>query len=348
MKVAVITDTHFGVRSESPAFMRMMSDFFKSQFFPLLKREGISRILHLGDLVDRRKYVAFSTARTLREAFVEPLLSGDYELDIIVGNHDLPLKNMASLNAQRELLPINSRIRVYDQPTHIIIDGLKILMLPWICRENEKQTMEMLETSDAHLCLGHLELNGFEQYRGMVATEGFDHTKLARFPIVASGHYHHQSSRDNVVYLGAPYEMNWNDFNDARGFHILDTDKLTFNFVQNHNVMHKKLYYDDNKLNEDFSEYEGKMVKLIIKSKSDPVLYDRWVENLMQAKPLNVEVVDDHMKKDAVSDGETAGEVEDMLSMLMGCVDEYGVGCDKEELRSLLVDLYQRASEFQA
>lgn len=350
MKIALITDTHFGVRNDSPKFMKVMSDFFSQQFFPTLKKEGIRQIVHLGDLVDRRKYVAFQTAKCLRETFIEPVIQGDYDLDIIVGNHDLPFRNIATVNAERELLPESPNIRIFDQPQECYLGNLNVLMLPWICKENEKEAKRLIETSDAPVCFGHLELAGFEQHPGSVAVNGLDPLIFSRFKKVFTGHYHHRSARENIYYLGAPYEMTWNDFNDPKGFHIFDTETLQLKYIKNPVKIHAKAYYDDSSDPEltAFSQYKDKIVKLIIKSKRDPVAYDRWVENLMEANPISVTVVDDHLRKDAPSDMETAGGVENTLTMLMGCVEEYGASCNKDALKKLLLDLYNRASELQA
>jgi len=91
MKIALITDTHWGARGDSPAFAEYFNRFYYEQFFPYLAANGISRIFHLGDIVDRRKYINFVTARHLRK-FVEHCDSSGIRLDVIVGNHDTSFK----------------------------------------------------------------------------------------------------------------------------------------------------------------------------------------------------------------------------------------------------------------
>ena len=55
---------------------------------------------------------------------------------------------------------------------------------------------------------------------------GFKH--FDKFERVYSGHYHMRSNKENIFYLGNPYEMYWNDVNDRdRGFHLFDTDRHT-------------------------------------------------------------------------------------------------------------------------
>ena len=71
MKIAIINDTHFGARNDSPLFLEYFMSFFEKQFFPYCKEHGITKVLHLGDLMDRRKYVNFNTLAEVRKRFVE-------------------------------------------------------------------------------------------------------------------------------------------------------------------------------------------------------------------------------------------------------------------------------------
>ena len=57
MKIALITDTHFGARNDSLLFLDFFRKFYENIFFPTLKERGIKEIIHLGDVVDRRKFI---------------------------------------------------------------------------------------------------------------------------------------------------------------------------------------------------------------------------------------------------------------------------------------------------
>ena len=83
MKVALITDTHWGVRNDHIAFLDNSKKFLDELFFPYLQHNQIDSIIHLGDLVDRRKYININTAKRLREDFLEPIASRGCSLDII-------------------------------------------------------------------------------------------------------------------------------------------------------------------------------------------------------------------------------------------------------------------------
>ena len=93
MKVAIITDTHFGARNDSQFFSDYFFDFYEGQFFPYLQQHNIKTVFHLGDLMDRRKYVSFKTAKEFRERFVFPSQHLKIDFHCLVCNHDIYFKN---------------------------------------------------------------------------------------------------------------------------------------------------------------------------------------------------------------------------------------------------------------
>ena len=114
--------------------------------------------------------------------------------------------------------------------------------------------------------MGHLELNGFRAHRGHVMEDGMDCELFEKFSHVFSGHYHTRSDDGKIFYLGNPYEMFWNDVNDPRGFHIFDTETLEHTPINNPYRIFYNIYYEDNNYKLfDAREYQGKIVKVIVK-----------------------------------------------------------------------------------
>ena len=131
MRVAIVCDTHMGVKSDAPMMLDYQEKFFKDIFFPTLQARNISTVFHLGDLVDRRKYINYNTAARTRKMFLEPV--SRYSTHILIGNHDTTYKNTNEINALHELVDGKyNTIKIYAGPQEIELGDLtKIMLVPW-------------------------------------------------------------------------------------------------------------------------------------------------------------------------------------------------------------------------
>jgi predicted phosphodiesterase len=294
MKIALITDTHFGARSDSQQFDAYFKKFYDDVFFPELEKRKISQIIHLGDCFDRRKYINFNSLSNCKKYFFEQVESRGIDMDMIIGNHDTFYKNTNDVNSPSLLLGEYPSIRTYDKAQVVNYDGLKILLMPWICTDNYEHTTKMIEGKVATVCFGHLELAGFIMYKGQDAHlghDGFDPALFKDFKLVCSGHFHHKHGRGNVQYLGNPYQLFWNDFEDDRGFHIFDTKTLDLEFIKNPNTIFEKYYYDDEKedpLSIDITKFNSKLIKIIVVNKKDFYKFDKFVEAIYKENPIEL------------------------------------------------------------
>ena len=189
MKIALIADTHFGVRNDSQVLLEYQKKFFSNIFFPYLDDNKIQSVIHLGDLVDKRKTINFRTLSNLRECFIVPISQRSINTHILVGNHDMYYKNTNQVNSVNELYGDTPFIFVHDKTETFLFDGMRICLVPWMCPENEDETFEHLEKTDAQVVMGHLELNGFTMHRGMVCEHGYNREDFRKFDQVFSGHF---------------------------------------------------------------------------------------------------------------------------------------------------------------
>jgi hypothetical protein len=225
--------------------------------------------------------------------------------------------------------------------------GKKVfLMLPWINKENQEEVLRRLETSEADICCGHLELNGFEITPGMKMDHGMDPQLFHRFNRVWSGHYHHKSKKGNVQYLGNPYQMFWNDYKDPRGFHIYDTDTDKLKFVKNPYEIFHKIYYNDIEKNyEDFdvSSFKDSFVKIIVEEKKNYSQFDSLIDNLYRVGSADIKIVETLVDETNNEDIEVS--TKDTLTLLNEYIDEIDVGVDKTDLKKLMQSLYIESCE---
>lgn len=349
MKIALITDTHWGVRNDQQAFLDANKLFLDNVFFPYIDSNGVGTIIHLGDVVDRRKYVNINTSKRLNEDFLIPIRDRGITMHIIAGNHDTYYKNTNEVNALRELIVGRyDNTIIYDSVAETCeFDGTDILMIPWICDANRTATMEKLRTTNAQIAMGHLEISGFEMYRGSPQSHGDDPSVFGRFDLVCSGHYHHRSSNGNIHYLGNHSEFTWSDYNDPKGFHIFDTQTRDLTFIRNPYRMFNKVWYDDkrnkNLLDHDFEQYKGSFVKLIVQSKEDPFGFDLFTSKLYEAGPIEVSIVEDHHHMDEISEQDLVNEAEDTLTILSKYIGSLETNVDNKELDKLMRTLYHEA-----
>ena len=145
MKVAIITDIHFGARNDSIAFLDFYQKFYENTFFPTIDSAGIDTVLVLGDTFDRRKYVNFYALQRAKEMFFNKLAERNISVHMLAGNHDTYFKNTNDVNSPDLLLREYTNINVIDHPTTITIDDTAICMMPWICPENYNDSMDTLK-----------------------------------------------------------------------------------------------------------------------------------------------------------------------------------------------------------
>lgn len=348
MKIALITDTHFGARSDSVPFDNFFRKFYTEIFFPELQARGIENIIHLGDCFDRRKYVNFNTLKSCREYFFDVAKNRNIKIDMIVGNHDTFFKNTNDVNSPDLLLKEYSNVQTYESAKTLKIGGTEILLLPWICADNYNNTIEEIKKTTASICFGHLELAGFSMMRGHECEDGYDPNLFNGFELVCSGHFHHRHSKGNIHYLGNPYEMFWSDLEDSRGFHIFDTETRELEFIVNPFTMFNRYYYDDEKedpVNVNIEQFAGKHLKLVVVNKRDFYKFDKFVEDIYKVNPLELKIIEDFSEFEAEALDESV-DLEDTLTLLSNYVDSIETDTDKEKLKGLMKTLYVEAQHY--
>ena len=345
MKIAILGDTHFGMRGDSLAFHSLYSKFYKEVFFPYLVENDIKTIFQLGDLFDRRKYISFQSLALCRRYFFDDLVRHEMNLHVLLGNHDITFKNTLEINSPELLLKEYSNVTIYNEPSEW--NGIDII--PWICKDNEQEISEYIKNSTNQICFGHFELQGFEMDRGNVCLDGMDPKILSKYEIALSGHFHHKSNNGNIVYVGTPGEMTWADHNDERGFHIFDTETRELEFIANPYTMFHKMKYNDDEMfynditNADYSHLAGKYVKIVVEKRTNAFLFDTFIDCITKANPLDVSVVEDFSEiTDTATDAEI-DQAEDTITILDKYVDGLTLPVESGKIKGILRDVYFEA-----
>lgn len=347
MKAALVTDTHFGARSDSIPIDNFIRKFYEECFWPEIDRRGIDTIFHLGDCFDRRKYVNFNTLKSCREYFFDQAKKRGIKVVMIVGNHDTFFKNTNDINSPGLLLRDYDNVVAYTGPMEYNFSGCSILLMPWICTDNYNECMEAIKIAKtSKVMFGHLEIAGFQMYKGHENDEGFPPELFSKFDLVCSGHFHHRSSGKNIHYLGNPYELTWADYDDPRGFHIFDGNTLELEFIQNPFTIFEKIYYDDTKDMKSIPDCSEKHLKLIVVNKTDFYKFDQFVDSLYKSNPLELKIIEDFSEFEAQALDTEEVDLEDTMTLLAKYVDDLETDANKERIKTLMKTLYVEAQDF--
>jgi DNA repair exonuclease SbcCD nuclease subunit len=342
MKIAILSDTHWCARKSSKLFQDYFELFYKNVFFPTLEQYGITTVIHMGDAFDSRKSIDFAGLDWTRRVVLEPL--SQYEVHLITGNHDCYFKNSNKVNSPELLLKEYQNIKTYSEPTEIKVDNLNVLLLPWINSENSEKSLKMIQKTKCKIAMGHLELNGFSPYRGHIMDSGMDANTFSNFKKVFSGHYHTRSDNGTVYYLGNPYEIYWNDVNDTRGFTIFDTETLEHTPINNPYKMFYNIYYEDTPHQTfDIREYENKIVRVIVRKKTNQKQFEKFVDKLYTANVAELKIVENFQVQE--SEEFEAFESEDTFSILQRYVNESECELNKTTITNILEEVYKEALE---
>ena len=356
-RVIIMGDLHIGAKQGSISVADLQIKFLKEVIAEAVKL-GIDTIVQVGDIFDHQTHTKHVVFDHWKREFFQPMKAAGIKMITLVGNHDTPFKNTILVNSSRLFLGGYDNIQVIDEPGDVSILGYNCLILPWICADNYARSIECIQTSTSEIAFGHLDLTGFEMYKGNVNTGGMDPAVFKRFGKVFSGHFHTVSSKGNVMYVGSPFELTWADCDDPRGVFIYDFKTKQVEPIQNTNKVFYRIEYDDSvdfDDDQDFidsllddKELADKYVRLVVVNKKNPTIFDSVVDAINNKNPFDFKIVEltSDYSADSVELSDDITDVADTMQTISGYVD--GVdddNLDKDKLKVYFKSLYISALE---
>jgi DNA repair exonuclease SbcCD nuclease subunit len=350
-KIAVITDTHLGARGSS-VFREYFKMYWRDVFFPALNELGITTIIHGGDFFDNRTNIHVEDLNYVINEFNDLLRENNITMHIVAGNHDVCYKNTNDINAL--VLLDKKHVHVYDkQITELVIDNQKFLMVPWITNSNVDETIESINAykdKSNTIVVGHFEVTGAVMYPGSICDHGLDATLFDKFQSVWSGHFHQKSAYCNINYLGGLFELNWQDYNQPRGYHVFDTNNKELTFIPNvYSLFHQVTYnYDSIKADINTSNvYANRFVRMIVDTEYNKVQLLE-IQNLIQKqRPIALQVIDKTIitkKDETVVDDDMRDNTQCITTIDSVVRIAKGLG-KSDTLINRLTDLFKRAED---
>ena len=343
MKIAILNDTHCGIRNSSDIFINNAEKFYADVFFPYLLEHDIRHIVHLGDYYDNRKFINFRALNRNRNIFLKPLREHGITMDIIRGNHDTYYKNTGELNSLKELLGhYMNEVTIIQEPTVMEYGSLKMGLVPWIDDQNEKQSMDFLANAKCDWIGGHFEITGYEMMKGIKNEHGLDRAVFKRFEQVLSGHFHTKSQQDNITYLGSQMEFFWNDAHDPKFFHVLDTETRELTAIRNPHTLFHRIYYNDvetDYLHYDLTDIENKFVKVVVINKSDSFTFDRFIDRINNREIVELKIAENFNEFIGSSVDDENISVDDTPTLLNSYIDAVDTDLDKDRIKAEMSNL---------
>jgi len=349
MKICILGDTHFGARGDSLDFHNYFKRFYDEVFFPYLLKYRVNTIFQLGDLFDRRKFINFNSLYQAKKYFFDVCQQHKIEVYALVGNHDIAYKNTLEVNSPSLLLRDYENVHIIEDFYTNEFHGVSMDFIPWLCDENQASILQKMKDSKSQICFGHFEIAGFEMDKGIICDVGLDKSILNKYDIVLSGHFHHKSTKDNITYVGTPYEMTWADYKDNKGFHIFDTTNRELEFVPNPYDMFVKIYYDDTKQDfdwwkgYDFESLKNTYVKVVVVNKQNPYLFDHVIDNVYKASAADIAIVEDFNDALLDADDDLIDQAEDTITILNKYIDNLQLDIESDKLKTIMRELYVEA-----
>lgn len=340
MGIAYIGDLHFGARSSSPIFHAYFEEVIDGIFQTIIER-GITSVVQLGDLFDDRKHLSLFAWDSFNRAIVDnikKLNNKDFRWYQLVGNHDSRYRNTLSLNTPRLRLSVEDGFVVIDEPGEYIVDGIPMLMIPWITPENESRVFELVDRSESKFCCGHFEFAGFDFAKGIPGKATLSHAAFSKFESVFSGHYHTMSVKDNVCYVGTPYELTWVDCDDPKGF-LIHTES-GIEHIPTNKTIHSKINYS---VGGEVSaeQVTGKYVRVIVNGRPDKADYFRFVGMVESLSPIDM-VIQENFQDELVETATTV-KLNSTREVIFDYLEKSTIDLDKIRLMSIFDDLHIEA-----
>lgn len=342
-KFVILGDLHLGARNGSNHFSDYFNRFFREVLYPYCNENGIKDIIQLGDIFDSRTSLTLKAYHRCRDAWFKEMQQNGIAMTILLGNHDICYRHSLEINSPELFLGEYDNITIVRDPSKLSIAGMEVDIIPWICDENKKDVDAFLKRKErAPVCFGHLELAGFAMYRGVESHGGQPSSVFDGYSLVFSGHYHTMSQKGNIIYTGIPYEITWSDFADPKGFFVYDTETHQYEFVSNPLRMFEKVVYS-NGSNVNIPSLAGKIVKVIVAEKKDPVAYERWLDSIRLVLPYELSIVEGTGSMTSTNEIDDSVELEDTLSIINTTISQIETTVDKDSLKKYMQTLYAEA-----
>ncbi len=342
-KIAIFTDLHLGKHNNSGDWHKIATDWC-DWFIDELKAKKIKDVMFMGDWHDNRSEISVHTldvSAKLIDKFE------DFNLHMIVGNHDIPYKNHTNVSSV-SIYAGKKNIEIYSEATVLHTTwGRSIGILPW-----GAAVSDLVHPSKLDVIFGHLEVESFKMNSAKVCDHGIKPQELLdKSALTFTGHFHIKSFKNykqgSIIYTGNPFQMDFGDQHDQKGYTILDLDDMSYTWHDNYvSPVHHNIKLSDIIAN-GFDTYKSKFIGNLIKLNIDVDYASKDLiilfEKICSLQPLSFNPDYTYIARavtgdDGIKDQITSIDIRKSINDYIDIVDVYG----KEEVRDYMLELYDK------
>lgn len=339
-KVALISDLHFGIKKNSDVYFESQKKYLVNQLIPYLKENNISKIFFLGDMFDNRNSINTKIQNEVYNLFDKSFK--DFDIKILVGNHDTYFTNTTEINSVKFLDKFHN-IEIIEQPKIIEIYNKKILLSPWIV--NFCDFINYISDKNFDISFGHYNIKGFHYNKNKISEDGLDASLFEnKCKKIFSGHFHIRSKQTfkncEIIYIGSPYQLNRNDIDEERGSVILNLDDLSYEFLNNNvSIKFIKIYFPQ-KIKKEIIENNIVDVHVKYDENYNEESIEKYLQQITKFNPAFppqiIMEVNTTLDKNFNINTLNSSSIQDLMQEYLNTIDIK----NKDEIYGILIDLY--------
>ena len=266
---------------------------------------------------------------------------------MLVGNHDAYYKDRSDVNSL-SILNRSNNITIVSSCTTVDLFGRTVSFCPW--------GTGIVEVSPSDIIFGHFEIASFKQTVHRVCSSGEKvDDMLEKGKLIISGHFHLREEREysgrTIIYLGNPYEMDFSDTGNIKGYYTLDVQSMAYKFNENklsptHLYVSVAEYINNKGISAEIAEnISNNFVRVVVDCNITPDNIDNLLLQISTYKPASVTTDYKNNVNQLSINRETLTDMTalDIPTAIEDFIELMDVD-NKKELSAYTVNLYKKCS----
>jgi len=287
-KIAIFSDLHLGVHQNSNFWIDVSLDWIE-WFKQDVKSKGIKDVIFCGDFFhyrDEVSLISLDAGNKILDKLKE------FNVYMLTGNHDCYYKETSEVNSL-SIFKGRDNIEVCDFVHSRLVGDKRLTFCPW--------GTKISQICESDIIFGHFELQNFKMNAFKVCDNGDSPEELVKkAPLIFSGHFHLRDEKkfdkSTIVYVGNPFEMDFGDAYQSKGYYILDIPTGKYDFIENATTpKHIKVYLSKliklKDIDTNFKSFlPNNIVKLVIDKNISSDHLDVLIAKMSAFKPNDLHV----------------------------------------------------------